>query len=91
MPFVIDLGGTVNDDSYGALKEITREAANAAGPRLRWEKLDWAARVQRRMRGREGADDGVAGDANASERVPVELLRGPWEGRVDGSEIGGSG
>ena len=38
--FVIDLGGAVNEDSYGALKEITREAANAAGPRLRWEKFD---------------------------------------------------
>ena len=49
VPFVIDLGGAVNDDSYGALKEITREAANAAGPRLRWETFDWAARVQRRI------------------------------------------
>ena len=49
MPVVIDLGGGVNDDSYGALKEITREAANAAGPRLRWENFDCAARVQRRI------------------------------------------
>jgi len=49
VPFVIDLGGAVNEDSYGALKEITREAANAAGPRLRWETFDWAARVQRRI------------------------------------------
>ena len=40
VPFVIDLGGAVNDDSYGALKEIMREAAIAAGPRLRWEMFD---------------------------------------------------
>ena len=45
VPVVIDLGGAVNDVSYGALKEIMREAANAAGPRLRWEKFDWAARL----------------------------------------------
>ena len=46
VPFVIDLGGAVNEDSYGALKEIMREAANAAGPRLRSEIIDWAARIR---------------------------------------------
>ena len=49
VPFVIDLGGAVNEDSSGALKEITWEAANAAGTRLRSEKFDRAARVHRRI------------------------------------------
>jgi len=49
LPFVIDLGGAVSDTSYDALKKITKEAAKAAGPRLHWEKFDWAVRVQRRI------------------------------------------
>lgn len=49
LPFVIDLGGAVNETSYGALKTIMKEAAKATGPRLRWEKYDWAVRVQRRI------------------------------------------
>jgi len=49
LPFVIDLGGAVSDISYDALKKITKEAAKAAGPRLHWEKFDWAAQVQRRI------------------------------------------
>jgi hypothetical protein len=49
LPFVIDLGGAVSDDSYGALKKITREAALADCPRLKWEKFDWAVRVQKRI------------------------------------------
>ena len=49
LPFVIDLGGAVNESSYGALKPITKEAAKAAGPRLHWERFDWAVRVQRRI------------------------------------------
>lgn len=48
-PFVIELGGAVSESSYGALKQITKEAAKAARPRLHWEKFDWAARVQRRI------------------------------------------
>jgi len=48
MPYVIDLGGTVTECAYGALKQITQEAAKAAGPRLHWEK-HWAVRVQRRI------------------------------------------
>ena len=73
---MIDLGGAVNDDSYGALEEITREAANAAGPRLRWEKFDWAARVQRRI---------AVAMVRASARVSVGVLRGP--GEVEWTEL----
>jgi hypothetical protein len=47
VPYVIDLGGAVNELSFGALKKITAEAAKAAGPRLHWEKFAWAVRVQR--------------------------------------------
>ena len=50
-PFVIDLTGAVTETSYGVLREIAKEAAKAAGkaraPRLHWEPLDWAVRVQR--------------------------------------------
>lgn len=36
-PFVVDLGGAVSEQSFGALKSITKEAAKAAGPTLHWE------------------------------------------------------
>jgi hypothetical protein len=49
LPFVVDLGGAVTEQSYGALKKIMGEAAKAAGPRLHWERFDWAVRVQRRI------------------------------------------
>jgi hypothetical protein len=48
-PFVVDLGGAVTDRSYGALKLIMKEAAKADGPRLQWERFDWAARALRRI------------------------------------------
>jgi hypothetical protein len=48
-PLVIDLGGAVSETSYGALKQIMGEAAKANGPRLHWERFDWAVRAQRRI------------------------------------------
>ena len=48
-PFVIDLSGAVSERSFGVLKLITKEAAKAAGPRLTWERFDWAVRIQRRV------------------------------------------
>ena len=48
-PFVIDLGGAVSEDSFGALKHIMGEAAKANAPRLHWERFDWAVRAQRRI------------------------------------------
>jgi len=49
LPYVIDLGGAVTESSFGALKQISDEAATASGPRLEWEKCDWAVRMQRRI------------------------------------------
>ena len=83
VPFVIDLGGAVNLDSYGALKEIMREAANAAGPRLRWEMFDWAARLcsaasRSRWRGRR------RGWRRERQRACLRrTATRAWEGRVD--------
>jgi hypothetical protein len=48
-PFVVDLGGAVSIRSYGALKHIAKEAAEAARPRLPWERFEWAAQIQRRV------------------------------------------
>jgi hypothetical protein len=48
-PYVIDLSGAVTETSYGVLKLIMKEAAGAAGPRLHWERFDWAVRAQRRI------------------------------------------
>lgn len=48
-PYVIDLGGAVSETSYGTIKEITAEAARAAGPRLHWEQFEWAVRIQRHI------------------------------------------
>ena len=84
----------VNNDSYGALKEIMREAANAAGPRLRWEKFDWAARVQGRI-----AVGMVRTTAWLATRTPARVspsncyagLGRPSGPAAAGPEIGGSG
>ena len=90
VPFVIDLGGAVNDDSDGALNEITREAANAAGPR----KFDCAARVQRRI-----TVAMVRTTAWLATRTPARVspsncyagLGRPSGPAAAGPEIGGSG
>ena len=77
--FVIDLGGAVNEDSYGALKEITREAANAAGPRLRCRIAVAMVRTTAWLATRAPASDCYAGLGRPS---------GP---AAAGPEIGGSG
>ena len=90
VPFVTDMGGAVNEDSYA----ITREAANAAGPRLRWEMFDWAARVQRRI-----AVAMVRTTAWLATRTPARVspsncyagLGRPSGQAAAGPEIGGSG
>ena len=84
LPFVIDLSGAVTEHSYGALKAITREAAKAAGPRLHWEKFDWAVRVQRRI-----AVAMVRTTAWLATRAPMPIPRqgGPrsgWPGDREG-------
>ena len=49
MPYVVDLGGAVSEQSFGALRSIAKEAAKAARPRLTWEAADWTVRMQRRI------------------------------------------
>ena len=67
-PFVIDLSGAVSEQSYGVLKQITKEAAKAARPRLHWESFDWAVRIQRRI-----AIAMVKTTAYLATRVPARM------------------
>ena len=70
-PFIVSLTGAVPEDSFGAIKEITREAERVTRPRLEWKKHRWAVEIVQRV-----AIATVKAAAWEATRRPSERLPG---------------
>jgi len=67
-PLVISLNGAEPDTAFGAIKEITREAARATRPRLEWEQYRWATEIVQRI-----SIAAVKATALAAMRLPHQV------------------
>ena len=86
VPVVIDLCGAVRQRRFVWRTQGNHEGSSErGGPAAPLGEVRLGGARAAPHRGRNGADHGVAGDANTSARVPVELLRGPGKAERTGS------